>query len=115
MPETFADYEEDPREYALSMVQTVLRMHTDIADIYNDPIDQLREQIRLTVEAMRERQEFEMINNPDFGLLNSTSDSMTIVPRGGGPTLDDMDELLAKLEGTGLFPGSPAGHRRVRT
>jgi CRP-like cAMP-binding protein len=97
LPETFADYEEDPREYPLSMVQTVLKMSTYISDIYNDPIDQLREQIRLTAEAMRERQEFEIINNPGFGLLHSVSDSMVVLPRGLGPTPDDMDELIAKV------------------
>jgi hypothetical protein len=97
LPETFVDYEEDPREYSLSMVQTVLRMHTYISDIYNDPIDQLREQIRLTVEAMRERQEYELINNSEFGLLNSVSDSMVVLPRRSGPTPDDMDELISKV------------------
>jgi CRP-like cAMP-binding protein len=97
LPETFADYEEDPREYSLSMVQTVLRMSTYISDIYNDPIDQLKEQIRLTAEAMRERQEFEILNNPDFGLLPSVTDVMTVFPRQTGPTPDDMDELLSKV------------------
>jgi CRP-like cAMP-binding protein len=97
LPETFADYEEDPREYPLSMVQTVLRMHTYISDLYNDPIDQLREQIRLTVEAMRERQEYEVINNHEFGLLHSASDSMVVLPRGSGPTPDDLDELISKV------------------
>ena len=97
LPETFADYEEDPREYSLSMVQTVLKMSTYLSDIYNDPIDQLREQIRLTAEAIRERQEFEVINNREFGLLHSVSDSMVVLPRGLGPTPDDMDELIAKV------------------
>jgi hypothetical protein len=78
-------------------VQTVLRMHTYIADIYNDPIDQLREQIRLTVESIRERQEYEVINNPEFGLLSSVSDSMVVRPRQSGPTPDDMDELISKV------------------
>jgi len=97
IPETFAAYEEDPREYSLSMVQTILRMSTYISDLYNHPIDQLREQIRLTVEAMRERQEFEILNNPEFGLLHSVSDSMVVLPRGLGPTPDDMDELISKV------------------
>jgi hypothetical protein len=97
LPETFAQYEDDPREYSLNMVQTVLRMSTYISDIYNDPIDQLREQIRLTVEAMREREEYEIINNRDFGLLHSVSESMVVLPRGLGPTPDDMDELVSKV------------------
>jgi hypothetical protein len=97
LPETFVDYEEDPREYPMSMVQTVLRMHTCISDLYNDPIDQLREQIRLTVEAIRERQEYELINNHEFGLLHSVSDSMVVHPRGSGPTPDDLDDLISKV------------------
>jgi hypothetical protein len=108
LPETFADYEVVPREYPLSMVQTVLRLHTYVSDIYNDPIDQLREQIRLTTEAIRERQEFEVINNREFGLLHSVSDSMTVLPRNSGPTPDDMDELIAKVwKQPGFFLAHP--------
>jgi CRP-like cAMP-binding protein len=97
LPESYADYEEDPREYSLSTIQTILRMRTYVSDLYNDPIDQLREQVRLTVEAIRERQEYEVINNPSFGLLHSVSDSMAVLPRGSGPTPDDMDELISKV------------------
>jgi Type 2A encapsulin shell protein SrpI-like/Cyclic nucleotide-binding domain len=97
LPETFVDYEEVPREYSLSMVQTVLRMHTYISDMYNDPIDQLREQIRVTVEVMRERQEYEIINHPEYGLLGSVSDSMVVLPRASGPSPDDLDELISKV------------------
>src|SRR5207245_11425750 len=70
LPETFVDYEDDPREYELSIVQSILRVHTRVSDIYNNPINQLREQLRLTVEAMKEQQEWEMLHHHDFGLLN---------------------------------------------
>jgi hypothetical protein len=70
LPATFVDYEEDPREYHLSTIQTVLRTHTRVTDLYSNRIDQLRQQIRLTVEAVKEREEWELINNPEFGLLH---------------------------------------------
>jgi hypothetical protein len=97
LPHTFTDYEENPREYPLSLVQTVLRIHTRVSDIYNNPINQLQEQMRLTTEAMKERQEWEMINNPEFGLVHSVAPSMRLQTKKGIPTPDDMDELLARV------------------
>jgi encapsulin shell SprI-like protein len=94
LPTTFVDYEEDPREYHLSTIQTVLRTHTRVTDLYSNKIDQLREQIRLTVEAVKEREEWELINHPDFGLLNEVAPSQKIEARKGAPTPDDLDELL---------------------
>ena len=46
IPETFVDYSATPREYSLSAVQTVVRVHTRVSDLYNDPYDQLQEQMR---------------------------------------------------------------------
>jgi hypothetical protein len=94
LPVTFVDYEEDPREYHLSTIQTVLRTHTRVTDLYSNKIDQLREQIRLTVEAVKEREEWELINHPAFGLLKEVDSSQTIKTRKGPPTPDDLDELL---------------------
>ncbi len=95
LPETFADYAEDPREYPLSVVQTIIRLHTRVSDLYNDPINQLEQQLRLTIEGMKETQEWELINNPEFGLLPAVAPSMRIQPRYGTPTPDDLDELLS--------------------
>ncbi|MPZ64904.1 MAG: cyclic nucleotide-binding domain-containing protein, partial [Pseudonocardiaceae bacterium] len=64
---TFADYEAHPREYQLSVAQTVLRVHSRVADLYNNPMNQTEQQLRLTIQALRERQEHEMVNNRDFG------------------------------------------------
>jgi len=75
LPTTFVDYDPDPREYHLSTIQTVLRTHTRVTDLYSNKIDQLREQIRLTVEAVKEKEEWELINNPDFGLLKEVDTS----------------------------------------
>jgi encapsulin shell SprI-like protein/cyclic nucleotide-binding protein len=95
LPETFVDYEEMPREYPLSVVQTIVRVHTRVSDVYNNPIDQLEEQLRVAIEGIRERQEHELINNAEFGLLNAAAPSMRTRSRTGAPTPDDMDDLLA--------------------
>jgi hypothetical protein len=36
--DTFVDYDTAPREYELSVAQTVLRVNTRVADLYNSPI-----------------------------------------------------------------------------
>ncbi len=95
--ETYADYEEEPMEYMLSMIQTILRLNTNVTDIFNSPIDQKQEQVRLTIETMKERQEWELINNPQFGLLNAVAQNMRVRARRGAPTPDDLDELLTKV------------------
>ena len=95
IPETFVDYSANPREYSLSAVQTVVRVHTRVSDLYNGPYDQLEEQMRLTIEGIKERQEWELINNKKFGLLHSADPTMRISSRYGAPTPDDLDELLA--------------------
>lgn len=97
LPGVHVDYEEAPREYPLHQVQTVVRVHTRVSDIYAKPIDQLREQIRLAVEGLKERQEWETLNNADFGLLRQVETFMRVRSRNGRPTPDDMDELLSKV------------------
>ncbi len=107
LPATFADYELSPREYELSAAQTVLRVHSRIADLYNDPMNQVEQQLRLTVEALRERQEHEMVNNPDFGLLHNVDYRQRIQTHSGPPTPDDMDELLSLRRNTRMFFAHP--------
>lgn len=95
IPETFVDYSATPREYSLSAIQTVVRVHTRVSDLYNDPYNQVEEQMRLTIEGIKERQEWELINNQKFGLIHSADPSMRISTRYGAPTPDDLDDLLA--------------------
>jgi hypothetical protein len=95
IPETFVDYSANPREYSLSTVQTIVRVHTRVSDLYNDPYNQLEEQMRLTIEGIKERQEWELINSTKFGLIHSVDPAMRISTRYGAPTPDDLDELLA--------------------
>ncbi|WP_239396600.1 family 2B encapsulin nanocompartment shell protein [Frankia sp. CiP3] len=96
LPGTFVDYELAPREYELSVAQTVLRVHSRVADLYNEPINQLEQQLRLTIEALRERQENELINNREFGLLHNADRKQRIHTHFGPPTPDDLDELLSR-------------------
>ena len=97
LPGTYVDYETSPREYELSVAQTVLQIHTRVADLFNEPMNQTQEQLRLTVEALKERKEHELINNRDFGLLHNADLKQRIHTRSGPPTPDDMDELLATV------------------
>jgi CRP-like cAMP-binding protein len=107
LPGTFADYESAPREYELSVAQTVLRVHSRVADLYNHPMDQVEQQLRLTIEALREREEHELVNNTDFGLLHNADLRQRIPTRTGPPTPDDMDELLCRRRGSRLFLAHP--------
>ncbi|GHH30636.1 family 2B encapsulin nanocompartment shell protein [Streptomyces rubradiris] len=107
IPHTFVDYEPRPREYELSIAQTVLRIHTRVADLYNQPMNQTEQQLRLTVEALKERQEHELVNNPQFGLLSNCEYDQRIQPHDGAPSPDDMDELLSRRRGTKLFLAHP--------
>jgi CRP-like cAMP-binding protein len=107
LPQTFVDYEVKPREYELSISQTVLRVHTRVADLFNDPMDQIEQQLRLTVEALREEQESEMVNNRSFGLLHNAAFSQRIPTRTGPPTPDDFDEMLAVVRDAGVFLAHP--------
>jgi Phage capsid-like protein len=97
LPETFVDYVETPREYTLSAITTIVDVHTRVSDLFSHPHDQISEQLRLTVEKVKERQESELINNADYGLLNNIDPAFKIQPRGAAPTPDDLDELLSRI------------------
>ncbi|MEU9762153.1 family 2B encapsulin nanocompartment shell protein [Streptomyces sp. NPDC047985] len=107
VPHTYVDYEVSPREYELSVAQTVLKVHSRVADLYNQPMNQTEQQLRLTVEALRERQEHELVNNREFGLLHNCDYGQRIQPHDGAPGPDDMDELLSRRRGSKLFLAHP--------
>jgi len=94
---TYIKYEENPREYVLSSINAVLNVHTRVSDLYSNPYDQIREQLRLLIESVKEKQESELLNNADYGLLNNVAESQKIKTRKGAPTPDDLDELLVKV------------------
>ncbi|QIS21504.1 family 2B encapsulin nanocompartment shell protein [Nocardia terpenica] len=107
IPGTFVDYELAPREYELSLAQTVLRVHTRVADLFNEPMNQVEQQLRLTIEEIREKQEWELVNNREFGLLHNAAYDQRIATHSGPPTPDDMDDLLSMRRGTNRLFAHP--------
>jgi CRP-like cAMP-binding protein len=97
VPSTYVDFVEEPREISLSLIQTVLRVHTRVSDLHNNPMNQLQLQMFVTAMYMYERQEWELINNPRYGLLSQCAASMRLKPRLGSPTPDDLDAMLARV------------------
>ncbi|ADI28500.1 family 2A encapsulin nanocompartment shell protein [Methylotenera versatilis] len=97
LPNTFVDYEEWGREYVLNAVNTVVDVHTRVSDLYSSPHNQIKEQLRLSIETVKERQESELINNKEYGLLNNIAATQKVKSRTGAPTPDDFDELLTKV------------------
>jgi len=97
IPETFVNYDENPREYTLSTISAVLDVHTRISDLFSNPFDQIKEQLRLTIETVKELQEYELINNAGYGLLPNVPATQRIKTRTGPPTPDDLDELISKV------------------
>ncbi|RTL51953.1 MAG: hypothetical protein EKK46_11585 [Rhodocyclaceae bacterium] len=108
LPQTFVDYIENPREYLLTAVNTVLDVHTRVSDLYSSPYNQISEQLRLTIETIKERQESELINNKEYGLLSNIVAKQRIKPVSGPPTPDDLDELLTLVwKEPGFFLAHP--------
>ena len=97
LPESFVNYEEKPREYTLNSISTVLDVQTKVSDLYSNPFDQIKEQLRLTIETVKEKQESELVNNDGYGLLKNAAKSQRIKTRKGSPTPVDLDELLTKV------------------
>jgi hypothetical protein len=107
LPQTFVAYDPAPREYPMSLAQTVLRVHTRVADLYNSPMDQTAEQLRLTVAELRERQEQELLTDRDYGLLHNVAPRQRFQTRGGSPAPDDLDELLSRRRRTDFLLAHP--------
>ncbi|MDR2555928.1 MAG: DUF2185 domain-containing protein [Fibromonadaceae bacterium] len=99
IPEGYVEYSQKPREYTLNSISTIINVDTAIQDVYSSPYDQTKEQLHLAIESLRERQESQIINNDDYGLLKNISASQRIKPRNkaGSPMPDDLDELLSKV------------------
>ena len=90
------------REYPLMVEQTVLSIPTRVADLYNDPMNQTQQQLKLVIEKIRERQEDRMINDPEFGLLNNIEPDQrihTLIEKGQDhpfPTPHNLDRLITR-------------------
>nr|Q48899.1 RecName: Full=Type 2A encapsulin shell protein; AltName: Full=35 kDa antigen; AltName: Full=Major membrane protein 1; AltName: Full=Major membrane protein I; Short=MMP-I [Mycobacterium avium]AAC18618.1 unknown [Mycobacterium avium] len=103
VPQTYVDYETSPREYTLRSISTLVDIHTRVSDLYSSPHDQIAQQLRLTIETIKERQELELINSPEYGLLAQATGRQTIQTLAGAPTPDDLDALITKVWKTPSF------------
>ncbi len=107
LPSSFVDYNDKSPEYPLSVLQSNLRMHTQVLDVYNTPHNQLGEQVRLTIEAMREEEEYRFINSSLFGLLSNCAADMRV--EASAVTPDSMDDLIGVIwKKPAFFLMSPA-------
>jgi len=99
IPEGYVQYQPKPREYILNSISTIINVDTVVEDVFSSPYDQTKEQLHLAIESLRERQESQLINNDDYGLLKNISDGQRIRPgnKAGSPMPDDLDELLSKV------------------
>ncbi|MDR2053350.1 MAG: hypothetical protein LBP80_08040 [Treponema sp.] len=97
IPQGYVEYAPKPREYELNAISTIINVDTKVADVYSAPFDQAKEQIALAVESLKERQESQIINSDDYGLLKNAAESQRIQTRAGRPMPDDLDELIAKV------------------
>jgi hypothetical protein len=97
IPRGYVEYEKQPREHHLSSISTIINVDTKVSDVYSSPYDQTGEQIALAVESLKERQESQIINNDDYGLLKNAAHTQRIQTRFGRPMPDDLDELITKV------------------
>jgi hypothetical protein len=97
IPRGYVEYQAKPREYELSSISTIINVDTRVSDVYSSPYDQIGEQISLAIESLKERQESQIINNDDYGLLKNVVDSQKVQTRNGRPMPDDLDELITKV------------------
>lgn len=110
LPQTYVDYETHPREFTLRPISTVLDIQTRVADLYSSPHNQIAEQLRLTIETIKEHQESALINNAEYGLLSQTIPEQRVATRNGPPTPDDLDGLITKVwKSPGFFLTHPLG------
>lgn len=99
IPEGYVKYQQKPREYILNSISTIINVDTAVEDVYSSPYDQTKEQLHLAVESLRERQESQLVNNDDYGLLKNVPAGQRITPKNrmGAPMPDDLDELISKV------------------
>jgi hypothetical protein len=110
IPEGYVQYQQKPREYILNSISTIINVDTIVEDVFSSPYDQTKEQLQLAIESLRERQESQIINNDDYGLLKNISDTQRIKPgnKAGSPMPDDLDELISKVwKEPGFFLAHP--------
>jgi len=97
LPVGFSDYEGNPREYVLTSVTSTIEVDTRVSDLFRSPMEQVKEQLTLSIDKLKERQESEVLRNKSYGLLNNVDPDMVVRTRKGPPTPDDLDELISTV------------------
>jgi hypothetical protein len=97
LPTAVSEYDQQPREYVLSSITTTIQVDTRVSDLFRSPMDQVKEQLTLAVEKLKEKQENELLNNRSYGLLHNVDPEMRVKSRKGTPTPDDFDELISTV------------------
>ncbi|WP_305783649.1 family 2B encapsulin nanocompartment shell protein [Symbioplanes lichenis] len=97
----FVGFENTPRDYELSVAQSLMRVPRAEAG------ERFPQQLQVVVETLRERQEDELINDRRFGLLHNADLRHRVYTRSGPPTPDDLDDLLALREETDFLLAHP--------
>lgn len=95
IPQEYSDYIENSMEIHLSLIQVIVGLHIKTNDPYGDECQQLEQRLKVTIENIREREEWEIINNKEFGLMKNIAANMTIDKNYSPLTPDDLDELIA--------------------
>ncbi len=92
----FSNYEADSIAIDLNFIQAGIAIHTKNNDIYRaGSHKQLAEQLRVGIDNVHEKEEWELINNKKFGLLHNVTADMCLEAKSGLLALDDLDNLLA--------------------
>jgi hypothetical protein len=97
VPKGYVEYQAKPREYQLNSIAAIINVDTKVSDVYSAPFDQVKEQLALGIESLKERQESQIINSDDYGLLKNIADAQRVQTRYGRPMPDDLDELISKV------------------
>src|SRR5262245_44382502 len=71
LPRGVSRYSEQPREYLLSSISSTVEVPTRLSDLFRSPMDQVKEQLTLAVEKLKEEQEDQLVNNAGYGLLHN--------------------------------------------
>jgi len=107
LPETYVDLRDQPARIHLRTISTLLDIHTRVSDLYSSPHDQIAQQLRLTIETIKERQ------NPNwstarYGCWPRRPRSRRFRRRRCA-TPDDLDALITKVWKTRASPDASAG------
>jgi len=81
----------EQKEITLNCIKTIVGVNADDMDT------RLEQKLRVAIENIEEKEEWEIINNRDFGLLANVDQSMVIDAKSELPTPDMFDAMLGMV------------------